>query len=126
MNQLLRRLEFGWSQAGNTVHVRDSLREVFQKLFPDFEIPEAVSMTLEDLSDELLKLTLVIPGRGRNRGRRPGYVFDLYENFAYLFGKGYYDAKTDGSDETMVWYVPKHQRKPKAQRIAFLNRKHRV
>jgi len=90
--------------------VRENISGILKKFFPDYSLPECVDISLDDLSDELLRLTLKFPATANDDGERAGFVYDLYENFTYLFGKGCYDAQERPHDESMVWYVPKNQR----------------
>jgi hypothetical protein len=94
----------------------DDLREnvscMIREFFPDFSIPECVDVSLVSLGQDLLRLKLNFPSTAGDDGERAEFVYDLYENLTYLFGKGFYDAHhdDDARDESMVWYVPTNQR----------------
>ena len=62
-------------------------------------------------------MSLHFPATADEDGERAGFVHDLYENFSYVFGKGFYDARDDRSDESMVWYVVKDQPMGKLLRL---------
>jgi hypothetical protein len=92
------------------VKPRETIADFLNCLFPDFTIPDCVQIKLDDFSEDLLRLRLTFPATAKRRGDRDLFVYDLYENFAYLFGKGFYDTNNDPQFESMVWYVTKKQR----------------
>ncbi len=101
--------EFGVGHQAYSLRHAKTLREficaVVATFSNGFEVPDSVSMDLEDFSNDLFKFTLTMPS-GPSLGVDP---YEVYEHFSFVLGKGFYDTKTASGNEHMVWYVSKNQ-----------------
>lgn len=93
----------------SSVELRERVTSSMKAYLPEFSLPDCVELSLDELSGENLRLALRFPATANSEGERAGFVYELYESFAYLLGKGHYESHDDSSDESMVWLVPKSQ-----------------
>jgi len=95
----------------------DFLVGLISDLSPGFDLPAGVTVKATRFSGELIQIRVDIPRDVTSRSDRPGLIADVYEGFAYLFGKGFYDKNDEGRDEKMVWYATAEHRVAKHIRI---------
>jgi len=88
-------------------NIKDFLRGTLRTILPEFDIPESAVLKVSDLNEDLVRFSVVLPPSQLVDDESAAIAYDLYDNLAYVFGKGYDDLKPDGRHE-MVWYLDKH------------------